>query len=224
MVTSRRASRNKFDLCKMAFRNTEYHGENTGHPSAGCSNGLTPKQESFCLAYLETGNAAEAYRRAYNATNMAQRTIEKRASELLRNGAVAAKLENLRVAAAEKAVLSRAWVLERLQRNARIALGEERVTVTHRTKDGDLVDKQVIQRDAAAANRALELLGKTQEVRMFCDRLEASGKDSAPLAPEPSNRDIARAILHILHTAHLERAPESVTARLEHRRDEVTDE
>ena len=26
---------------------------------------LTPKQEAFCLAYVETGNASEAYRRAY---------------------------------------------------------------------------------------------------------------------------------------------------------------
>ena len=27
---------------------------------------LTPKQESFCLAYIETGNASEAYRQAYD--------------------------------------------------------------------------------------------------------------------------------------------------------------
>ena len=31
---------------------------------------LTPKQEAFCLAYMETGNASEAYRRAYDADNM----------------------------------------------------------------------------------------------------------------------------------------------------------
>ena len=29
-------------------------------------NALTPKQEAFALAYVETGNAAEAYRRAYD--------------------------------------------------------------------------------------------------------------------------------------------------------------
>jgi hypothetical protein len=184
---------------------------------------LTPKQEAFCLAYLEMGNATEAYRQAYNAARMAQRTIEKRASELVQAEAVAARLATLRAAAAKKAILSRTWVLERLQRNARIALGEERVTVTHRTKDGDLVDKQVIQRDAAAANRALELLGKTDELRLFGDRLEASGKDSTLMVAEPSNRDIARAILNILHTARLEHATEPVAARLEHRRGEVAD-
>ena len=26
---------------------------------------LTPKQEAFCRAYVETGNASEAYRQAY---------------------------------------------------------------------------------------------------------------------------------------------------------------
>lgn len=30
------------------------------------ANGLTPKQEAFALAYVETGNASEAYRRAYD--------------------------------------------------------------------------------------------------------------------------------------------------------------
>ena len=34
------------------------------------ANKLTAKQHAFCLAYLETGNATEAYRRAYNAGGM----------------------------------------------------------------------------------------------------------------------------------------------------------
>ena len=36
---------------------------------------LTPKQEAFVLAYIETGNASEAYRRAYNAENMSERSF-----------------------------------------------------------------------------------------------------------------------------------------------------
>ena len=36
---------------------------------------LTPKQENFCLAYLETGNASEAYRRAYDVANMKPESI-----------------------------------------------------------------------------------------------------------------------------------------------------
>ena len=35
-------------------------------------NELTQKQENFCLAYIETGNASEAYRKAYNAAEIAR--------------------------------------------------------------------------------------------------------------------------------------------------------
>jgi hypothetical protein len=49
------------------------------------------------------------------------------------------------------------------------------------------------------------LLGKTDECRLFIDRLEATGKDGAPLLEQPANRDIARAVLDILRTAKLEK-------------------
>ena len=38
---------------------------------------LTIKQEAFARAYVETGNASEAYSRAYNAENMQQITATK---------------------------------------------------------------------------------------------------------------------------------------------------
>lgn len=63
---------------------------------------LTPKQEAFCLAYLETGNASEAYRRAYNAENMKAATIAVKASELLANGKVAVRLAEMREATAKR--------------------------------------------------------------------------------------------------------------------------
>jgi phage terminase small subunit len=57
---------------------------------------LTLKQEAFCQAYIETGNASEAYRRAYDAGNMAAETIHRKAKEVLDNGKVAARIEALR--------------------------------------------------------------------------------------------------------------------------------
>jgi phage terminase small subunit len=57
---------------------------------------LTLKQEAFCQAYIETGNASEAYRRAYNAGNMAAETVHRKAKEVLDNGKVAARIEALR--------------------------------------------------------------------------------------------------------------------------------
>ena len=53
---------------------------------------LTPKQEAFYRAYLETGNASESYRRSYDASNMKEATINKRASELLQHGVIAGRL------------------------------------------------------------------------------------------------------------------------------------
>lgn len=54
---------------------------------------LTLKQEAFCQAYIETGNASEAYRRAYDASGMADNVIHVKACELLKNGKVAVRLE-----------------------------------------------------------------------------------------------------------------------------------
>ena len=63
---------------------------------------LTPKQEAFCLAYLETGNASEAYRRAYSAENMSDPVVHNKASGLLGKGEVRVRLEELRSAAVQR--------------------------------------------------------------------------------------------------------------------------
>lgn len=57
--------------------------------------GLTPKQEAFARRYVETGNASDAYRYAYNASNMKLATVNKRASELLGHGAIAGRVSDL---------------------------------------------------------------------------------------------------------------------------------
>lgn len=58
--------------------------------------GLTAKQEAFCLACVETGNASEAYRRAYDAGAMKAATIRSEASRLRAKPEVAARIEALR--------------------------------------------------------------------------------------------------------------------------------
>jgi len=57
---------------------------------------VTPKQEAFCLAYVETGNASEAYRRAYDAARMKPGTVNRKAKELLDNGKITARVDELR--------------------------------------------------------------------------------------------------------------------------------
>jgi hypothetical protein len=65
-------------------------------------NGLTPKQEAFCLAYVEIGNASEAYRRAYDAGQMKPAVVNVKACELLARGKIAVRVEELKTDAVER--------------------------------------------------------------------------------------------------------------------------
>jgi len=67
---------------------------------------LTVKQENFCLAYMETGNASEAYRRAYDAGNMSSNATHVAASRLMENPKVALRIEALRSKVEAKALLT----------------------------------------------------------------------------------------------------------------------
>lgn len=75
---------------------------------------LTPKQEAFCLAYLETSNASESYRRSYSASNMKDKQIWEEASKLLSSPKVAQRLIELNSKAVSSAVMTRQRALERL--------------------------------------------------------------------------------------------------------------
>lgn len=86
--------------------------------------GLTPKQERFCLAYLETGNASEAYRRAYNASKMKPNSINVNASKLLADAKVTLRLKELNESAVSSAVMTRKEALERLSTFARTDLSD----------------------------------------------------------------------------------------------------
>jgi hypothetical protein len=114
------------------------------------SDRLTLKQESFIAAYLANGgNASAAYRQAYDVAGMKETTVNREAKALTDNPKIATRLLSLQEQAATKAVLSRAWVLERLMRNA---------------------DAAKAANDYTASNKALELLGKVDELSMFVER------------------------------------------------------
>ncbi len=40
---------------------------------------LTPKQKGFCISYIETGNASEAYRLNYSVEKMKPDTVNRKA-------------------------------------------------------------------------------------------------------------------------------------------------
>lgn len=74
--------------------------------------GLTKKQEMFAVAVAKGSTASDAYRNAYNAGGMKPNTVHVKASELLKSGKVAARIEALRAPALRKAELSVERTLE----------------------------------------------------------------------------------------------------------------
>ena len=86
---------------------------------------LTIKQEAFARAYVETGNASEAYRRAYNAENMQIDTVKKRASELLSRGDIKGTVQKLKDEIASRHEITVDSLVNELEEARLAALGAE---------------------------------------------------------------------------------------------------
>ncbi len=87
--------------------------------------GLTIKQEAFCQAYIETGNASEAYRTAYAADKMKAEAIHVNASKLLDNAKVALRVKELQGEIKQRHNVTVDSLLKELEEARRAALGAE---------------------------------------------------------------------------------------------------
>lgn len=77
---------------------------------------LTKKQNDFALAFVQCGNATEAYRTAYGQGNMSNATIATEAKRLISNPKVAAKIAALRAPAIKAAGMTVERTLKEVQR------------------------------------------------------------------------------------------------------------
>ena len=68
---------------------------------------LTPKQEKFVQALIAGKSQREAYKEAYNATNMKDETIDKRACELFAKGSIKGRYQELLEELEKKALYTR---------------------------------------------------------------------------------------------------------------------
>jgi len=109
------------------------------------SHGLTPKQEKFCIEYLQCGNASKAYRASYDAEKMKDASVNRKAFELLQNVKITARIDSLRAESAKVAVLTQATVLSDL-----IAIKAHCMTID---SEGQMLRP-------GEAIKALELLGR----------------------------------------------------------------
>lgn len=74
---------------------------------------LTPKQRSFAEHYVDCGNGAEAYRRAYNVKPTTSNEVcAVKGSELLHNGNISVIIKHLRKQQADRFEITRSDVAE----------------------------------------------------------------------------------------------------------------
>lgn len=64
---------------------------------------LTTKQERFCIEVVKQSNYSDAYRIAYDASSMSDETINRKASELMSNGKITARVKELQAPVVEEA-------------------------------------------------------------------------------------------------------------------------
>lgn len=120
---------------------------------------LTPKQSAFALAYVETGNASEAYRRAYDAEKMQPESVWVAASRVLGDANVTLRVMELQQAAQERTL----------------------VTVESITRELEEVRlKAIANDDLAPANTAI--MGKAKVNGLITDKQALTSPNGAPLA------------------------------------------
>ena len=120
--------------------------------------GLTPKQENFCREFIKCGNASEAYRKAYNCQNMKPETINVKACELLKNGNITVRVQELDKEKKNEAIADAQEIQETLTRLLR---GEEQEECVAVESIGDyqsratIIKKQVTPKDRIKAGETL---------------------------------------------------------------------
>ena len=82
---------------------------------------MTPKQELFAQVYLETSNASEAYKQAYN-TQANANTVNRKASQLLKHPEVIKLLADLQAIQRQRHKLTIDDLLQELEQSRLLAL------------------------------------------------------------------------------------------------------
>lgn len=123
---------------------------------------MTPKQELFAQAYLETSNASEAYKRAYN-TQANANTVNRKASQLLKHPEVIKLLAELKAETRQRHKLTIDDILQELEQSRLLALKNIQCSaaVTATMSKAKLLglDKQVIEHKEALTPPVFNFVG-----------------------------------------------------------------
>ncbi len=167
---------------------------------------LTAKQEAFYRAYLETGNATEAYRRSYDVSGMKPETINRCAHDLFNHPKISARLAErdaeLKRRAEDRYFVSKERIIREL---ALIGLSNMMDYVTPQEDGTAYVDLSKLTRDQAAA---------INEVTVEC-YTEKEGEKTIPVKRVKFKLSDKRAALVDLGR-HLNLFPTQVSGKIEH--------
>lgn len=83
-------------------------------PPPTLPNGLTPKQEAFCHAYIKLGDSTKAYREVYAPKTTKDATVWRAAKRVMDTSKVRTRIAELRAPAAEACMLDLKTHLEKL--------------------------------------------------------------------------------------------------------------
>lgn len=130
---------------------------------------LTPKQEKFAQVYVQTGNASEAYRQAYNCEKMKPDGIHVNASKLLSDAKVALMVESLRDEARGSHMMTVNDIIKELEEARIIASTGERpqaAAMVSATMGKAKVLGFVVDKAEVKGNLAMTLYDGEQAARM----------------------------------------------------------
>lgn len=131
--------------------------------------GLTVKQLAFCDNMAEFMTGSDAYRKAYNAENMAPHTIHNEACKLLARPDIAARINTL---------------IER----KRAKTSHDSIRIRERVRERLEKESEDMNNPGSVRLKALELLGKMTDVSLFVEKIETTAKESR--TPEEIHEEI----------------------------------
>lgn len=136
---------------------------------------LTHKQEKFILAVVEGKTQADAYRHAYDTSNMTDKSIHEKASALMANVKVRSRynelMDKVKSKLEEKAIVTVEGLLNDLQTIKETCMIKKKAYIKNEIGEPEEVELDDFI-DASAALKAVELMGK--HLKMFTDKVESN--------------------------------------------------
>lgn len=140
---------------------------------------LTPKQKAFCDYYLETGNAFDSYRRAYNCT---ENTARVEGFRNLEKPLIRAYIDNHMAQVDNKRIASAEEVLQYLTSVVRGEVTEQKIMFS---KEGSEIAE--LGASVNDRNKAAELLGK--RYALFTDKKQVDGNIGITIVDDIDEED-----------------------------------